>query len=612
MTEKPTYEELELRVRQLEAAASEHERSAPEHIESRVQLQSLFHTMAEGVVLIAPDGRIVQANPAAKRILGLARSEILQRDYTAPDWRILRLDGTTMPPEEMAGSRVMKARRPVRGMVMGVEHPDRTVAWINVSAAPLFDSSGEFDGVVATFTDITEHQRDKEKLRLFKRLLDASHEAFAVSDAAGQLVYINPAHERLFGRSFKEARQMNYRDYYPPESIAVLNEMVAPALERGENWEGVLEAFDAGGRRFPLWEHAGSIRNEQGQILYGFGIMHDETERRRAEEALRESEERFSILAESTDDVFWDWDLKTGHVRWSDSIYRTFGYSRSQVQPTEDWWKQRIHPEDRQRVIESVERAMRSGKKSWQGRYRYQNADGSYAWILDRGAIVYDDAGNPIRMLGAEINLTTIVELEHQLYLYESKYRLLTESSPSGIWVTDSEGHNTYVSSRWSEITGISRSQALGDGWSRGVHSEDRDRVRRGWYETAPTGTRYESEFRFVKPDGKVIWVLCTAVPVRDEQGDVTEWIGTITDITKLKLQEAALQQTAELLHQKASEIKTLERILPTCQHCRRIRKADNSWVSLEFYIVEHTHADFSHGICPDCVKKYYPDYDLS
>jgi len=133
-------------------------------------LLTLFATMNEGVVLVTPDGRIVEANPAAERILGLKRDEITSRTYIAPQWKIVRPDGTPMPPEEMAGPRAVREKRPVSNVVMGVERPDGALSWINVSAAPIFDSHQRLTGVVGTFTDITELKKSEEELRRIQRL----------------------------------------------------------------------------------------------------------------------------------------------------------------------------------------------------------------------------------------------------------------------------------------------------------------------------------------------------------------------------------------------------------------------------------------------------------
>ncbi len=134
-------------------------------LESEERYRTLFETMAGGVVLIAPDGQIVEANPSAERILGLTRSEITGRTYDSPAWGMLRPDGTPMPPEEMAGPRAMRENRLVKGIVMGFSRSKGSVSWISVSASPLLDEAGELKGVVGTFDDITELWQAEKQLR---------------------------------------------------------------------------------------------------------------------------------------------------------------------------------------------------------------------------------------------------------------------------------------------------------------------------------------------------------------------------------------------------------------------------------------------------------------
>ena len=128
------------------------------------QYRALFDTITEGVVLVAPEGQIVSANPAAEYILGLTHSAIEGRKYDSPDWDLLRPDGTLMPPEEFASTRAMKEKSAVMGVVMGVKRPDGSVFWINVNAVPLLDETGALKGGVVTFQNITERKRTEEEL----------------------------------------------------------------------------------------------------------------------------------------------------------------------------------------------------------------------------------------------------------------------------------------------------------------------------------------------------------------------------------------------------------------------------------------------------------------
>jgi PAS domain S-box-containing protein len=175
--------------------------------------------------------------------------------------------------------------------------------WERGRVIPQQDSASIYlEGFIS---DITERKLAEEDLRLFKAIVENSNEAIAISDPEGMLVYINEAHTTLFGRTLEEARQANYRDFYPPASIEILNHEVVPALERGESWEGELDAYDATGRRFPLWERADSIQDAEGNLRLAFGLMHDVSEQRDMElqreamlEALRESEEKYRTLFE--------------------------------------------------------------------------------------------------------------------------------------------------------------------------------------------------------------------------------------------------------------------------------------------------------------------------
>jgi two-component system cell cycle sensor histidine kinase/response regulator CckA len=140
--------------------------------DSERRFRSLFETMVEGVVWIASDGQIVQANPAAERILGLERSEIEGRSYVGPEWEIVRPDGTPMPPDEMAGPRAMKEKRLVKDVVMGTRRSDGSISWINVGAAPFINEAAEMEGIVGTFADITERIQAEEALRESHRRLE--------------------------------------------------------------------------------------------------------------------------------------------------------------------------------------------------------------------------------------------------------------------------------------------------------------------------------------------------------------------------------------------------------------------------------------------------------
>jgi PAS domain S-box-containing protein len=127
---------------------------------------------------------------------------------------------------------------------------------------------------------------------------------------------------------------------------------------------------------------------------------------REAEQALRQSEERFRLIANATSDALWDWDLVTHEVWSSERLRPFFGYAPEHVCMDPKWWYAHVHPEDRPRVLAGIRAALENGSSSWSDEYRYARANGSYSYVSDRGYILRDRMGKAIRMLGAMADIT--------------------------------------------------------------------------------------------------------------------------------------------------------------------------------------------------------------
>ena len=149
----------------------------------------------------------------------------------------------------------------------------------------------------------------------------------------------------------------------------------------------------------------------------------DITERKGAEQALRESEERFRLIAGTTSDVIWDSDLTTGRVWRSEGMQRLFGYGPGQEDPRMMWWSERIHPEDRERVVSGIYGAITGGGESWFGEYRFRRADGSYAYVHDRSYVIRDGDGRPVRLIGGITDISERKRAEEALEQSERRYR---------------------------------------------------------------------------------------------------------------------------------------------------------------------------------------------
>jgi len=145
---------------------------------------------------------------------------------------------------------------------------------------------------------------------LFKDIVVASNEAIAVSEPGGRLIYVNPAHEKLFGRSLAVARSLNYRDYYSEKSVEKHHQEILPAVKRGEIWEGLIEVLDSKGHHVSLWQRTYATYDEEGEIHYCFTLMHKFKERK-AEKNLRKTQQAQAIgtlaggIAHEFNNILW-------------------------------------------------------------------------------------------------------------------------------------------------------------------------------------------------------------------------------------------------------------------------------------------------------------------
>ena len=148
------------------------------------------------------------------------------------------------------------------------------------------------------------------------------------------------------------------------------------------------------------------LRSPEGAVIGTIGVAFDVTERKRTEESLRLSEERFHLLGRATNDVVWDWDLQTDGQWVNENVTTLFGYPAEEIEPTGVWWTAHIHPDDRDRVEESLQDVIKSGVHSWSAEYRFRRRDGTYSTVVDRGYVIHDKSAGPVRVVGSVMDVT--------------------------------------------------------------------------------------------------------------------------------------------------------------------------------------------------------------
>ena len=290
-----------------------------------------------------------------------------------------------------------------------------------------------------TCIDITERKQAEDLMRQseerFRNLIEGALLGVLVLQGA-KPVFVNAAYARLFG----------YEDLNAFLEIDNITEMAAP--HERERLAGYIQARLRGEDAPTRYEYEG--RRRDGETVWVEcqvrmiswhgalaiqGMSIDITTRKRAELALQKSEERLSLIVRSTNDGVWDCDLTQGKVWWNDRYNELFGPRSTTTDNTPQWWRDHIHPDDREMVEKAPRKVVDAGGDHWQGEYRFRRGDGAYAYVIDRAYIGRDPAGQATRILGVISDITERKQAELALQESEVRFRDLVEGSIQGILI---------------------------------------------------------------------------------------------------------------------------------------------------------------------------------
>jgi len=357
-------------------------------------------------------GNFTSLNRAGERITGYTRTEALGLNLAA-----------VIAPEHVDLAREM-IRRKLSGDAEGSTYELDIIAKdgrrvpLEVSSR-LIRRDGEAVGVQGFGRDISERRQAHEDLRAreerFRALVENSADAIVLVDAQGRVLYQSRSAERIVGYSAEERRGRNALELvHPDDRAAVARKLGECRARAGE----IVVAKFRGHRKDGEWLYLeGTAANCLDEPAVGAIVINyrDVTQRERASEALRISEERFRLVSRATNDAVWDLDIATGLVWWSDSAHALFGFGPAEVGRDAAWWSERVHPDDRERVLSSSQGALERGEASWSAEFRFRRADDSYARVVDRAYIMRDGEGRPVRVLGSMADVTERRSLEEQL-----------------------------------------------------------------------------------------------------------------------------------------------------------------------------------------------------
>jgi diguanylate cyclase (GGDEF)-like protein/PAS domain S-box-containing protein len=383
---------------------------------------------------------------------------------------------------------------------------------------------------------------ENERLLAEQRgLFDAASVGIALM-RDGQLVDCNRALESMLGWSRVELPMALHGAWAEdPAGLDTLLRESGEAARTGVVVRREVELRRKDGRRIwcelssqPLWPAA----PERGMVL----VLGDLTARRDSERALRESEERLELVVRASQGGLWDWDIEANTTFFSPRFKTILGYPGDADFGAIFQFKERLHPEDRERVLSFWYRGIANPRMAFDCEFRLRCADGVYRWVHARGIVTCDDSGRAVRSVGSIIDISDRKEVEERLRASERHFRYLVENANDLVWAVDRDGRWTYLSPRATrQIFACAPEDLVGRALVETQPEADRPRTQAMLARVLAEGSASHFETVHFNRDGERIVLSLNATALRDGNGQVTGVTGTATDITPLKRKELEL-----------------------------------------------------------------------
>jgi len=532
---------------------------------SEARYRSLYENSLDGILLTKPDGTILCANPQACQMFGMTEDELMRAER----------DDLVVNDENLASA--LEERR-----LTGRARAELTYRRKDGSTLVCDTTSKLFvgaDGNLNTsqiIRDISKRKQTEEALRAseekFRKIVETASEGIWLIDSNKRIVFVNQKMAEMLGYNIEEILGQSPRKFMSAEFCAKLDD------RQRKHIQGVNRVVDYGFIRkdgSELWCIVSSspLFDDKGKYAGALAMITDITERKRAEEALLESELRLKLAQVSAGAGMWDWNMLTNRVEWSEELFHLFGLDPGKTDAGFDSWKSVLHPEDWPTAEKWIQTAI-NNRTSFAKEYRIVLPSGEVRWISFLGNTICDREGKPRRMSGMCIDITARKKVEEALKEaydnlekiveerteeLEKAYNSLKESEEGlaeaqrmahiGNWDWNLVTGEGYWSDELYNIFGRSpqESSPSYDELLNYIHPDDRDYVDKSIQNGLKEEPKGGIDYRIFLANGEERTVHSQAEVIFDEQKNPVRVKGIVQDITENKRIEAELESVARL-----------------------------------------------------------------
>jgi PAS domain S-box-containing protein len=604
--------ELRRRVTQLEAKEAKHKGIEEALYQSRQMLQMVLDTIPQRVFWKDRNFLYLGCNRPFARDAGLEDpNAILGKHDFELGWK----DVAPLYREDDRSA--METDTPKLNFEERETTPDGGQIWVRTSKVPLHDREGKVIGILGTYEDITEQKKMEETLRheriLLRTLIDNLPDVIYAKDMACRKTLSNLADVHLMGFQ-SEAEVLGKSDFnHYPKEIAErffaddksVIQTGQPVLDREEY------VVDAEGRKRWLFTSKLPLRDNKGNITGLVGIGRDITTRKQAEEALAAERNLLRTLIDNLPDLIYVKDTECRKTIANLEDVRNMGcQSEAEVLGKNDF---DFYPKEIAAKFYADDQSVLQTGQPVLNREEYLfEPEGKKRWLSTSKLPLRNEKGQVIGLVGIGRVITEQKRAEEELQQERNLLRAVIDNVPDLIYFKDAEGRYVLNNRAHLRSLGVEHQEEVLGKTSFDFHPqvlakqyhEDEMRVIR----TAEPLLERE-ELALHKNTGEQRWHLTSKIPLKDAEGRVTGIVGISRDITEAKQNQAERERLINELQGALADLKTLSGLVPICANCKKIRDDKGYWTQVEAYIQERSEARFSHGLCPDCAEKLYPDF---
>jgi PAS domain S-box-containing protein len=433
--------------------------------------------------------------------------------------------------------------------------PDGTVRWVAAKGKFHYSPDGEPERMLGMSADITEHKLVEEALRESEerlRLAARAGKMYAFDwDVVTDVIIRSEESTHVFGLTGEAINLTKHQllASVHPEDRATFVNSIAERTPESPNTQISYRILRPDGSILWLERSGHAFFDEQGKMVRMIGMVADITERKRAEEGLRQKEMELSEAQRLAQIGSWEWDPNTDTVTWSRELYRITGRDPKLAAASYKEHSLILTAESWERLQRCVDEALRSGT-SYELDLEYVRPNGSTIWARARAEVERDVTGRIVRLRGTAQDITERRLAERELAMANDRLRLAMESGRSVGWEGDIRSGQTTWFGDLQTVFGMPSEKYVGrnEDFYRRIHQEDQTRVREALKDAMRTKRPYAAEFRILRPDGTVRWVAAKGKFYYSPEGEPERKLGVTVDITERKLVEEALRESEERL----------------------------------------------------------------